>query len=261
MQSISNTQTFLFSEQDIRLFLQPRPTKRKMKGQLWYGVGLLGFVLAGYGVLNYNALLRIYTPIEPVSAQTIATPAPTPVVLPGQTPAPAVATPAPLPTIPANTVGISSLGISAPIFWDTEYNEKIMQDKLRNGVLHLGGTAKPGQKGVVVITGHSSNYPWIKGAYNTIFAPLHKTKAGETIVINYDNQEYAYKITKTYKVSPTELSVLKGGGDGTLRLITCTPIGTSLRRLVVEAEQVSPNPAENQPFTNTVLTDSIPGLR
>ena len=38
--------------------------------------------------------------------------------------------------------------------------EKQIQDALQNGVLHFPGTAQPGEGGNVVITGHSSYFPW-----------------------------------------------------------------------------------------------------
>ena len=51
---------------------------------------------------------------------------------------------------------------------------------------------------------------------------------------------------------------MPGGFDG-LRLITCTPVGTSLNRLVVEAKQISPDPAGNLAYTQQNYTGgSIP---
>jgi len=139
------------------------------------------------------------------------------------------------------------------------FKEDVIQQLLPNGVVHFAGTAHPGEHGMVAITGHSSNYPWIKGDYNTIFATLPKTKAGEQIALQYNNQTYLYVVRSTYQVDPTNLSVLGAGKFDGLRLITCYPIGTSLRRFVVEAEQISPNPASNTAFTAATFSGTMPG--
>ncbi|MFO0702787.1 MAG: sortase [Candidatus Andersenbacteria bacterium] len=53
-------------------------------------------------------------------------------------------------------------------------------------------------------------------------------------------QLYRYRVTGSLTVSPSDLSVLDPplGGQRLLRLMTCWPVGTTLQRLVVEAEFV-----------------------
>lgn len=252
------------SERDIRRFLAPtapssRTGFRLPKAKQVLSILAVPLLLAAtYGILNYNALLRMYTPVDHQDTVLAAPslPAPAAALAPEATP-----TPWPDPTIPENSISVAGVNIAAPINWDTELVEKTIQDKLLVGVAHLAGTAKPGQQGYVIITGHSSNYPWIKGQYNTIFAPLHKTKVGQSIIVNYQNHEYRYDITRIYEIKPDQLEVLQGGEGSGIRLITCTPVGTSLRRLVVEATQVSPNPADNVPFEHQIEVTSVPGAR
>ena len=248
------------SEQDIRLFLREAPIfKQRMKTLYLTGLIVLAAGIAGYGVLNYDALLRVYTPTQSQAATPIIPIKP--VVAATDTHVIPVPTPLPAPSIPENTLSTPSVNISSPITWDVDFDEKTVQSNLTNGVVHFKGTAKPGQKGFVVITGHSSNFPWIKGQYNTIFAPLHKVQAGESILINYQNKEYTYKITRVYQVKPSDLNVLQAGNNSGIRLITCTPIGTSLRRLIVEAEQITPNPAANTNFAHSTFTGNVPSVR
>lgn len=263
----TNPTSYNLLETDIRMFLRERPNTSNLWSKAILSLALLfGFSALMYGALNYNALLRIFSPTqtvvviesplpvapnfpaETVKAAAIVAPTPTP-------------TPEPAPTIPESTLSFGSLNISAPISWDTSFDDALILKTLPNSLVHFQGTAKPGQQGYVVITGHSSNYPWIKGQYNSIFAPLQKATAGETVLINYKNREYTYKVTKSYVVKPTDVDVLGGGTGSGLRLITCTPIGTSLRRLVVEAEQVSPDPSLNTPFQTSVLGTEIPAAR
>jgi LPXTG-site transpeptidase (sortase) family protein len=249
---------FVLTENDIRAFLQEARTpasKAFGKSIALIGGSLIMAVLIFYS-LNFAAFQRANatTPIKATPIALVKAPS-TPVV---------TATPEPTPVVPAlpnNTVIVNELNISAPVNWDTSFAESVIQEKLKSGVIHLQGTAKPGQVGTVVIFGHSSNFPWVKGDYNTIFATLPSTKIGQEITLQYNNQTYVYKVTKTYEVQPTDMSVLNGDSTNHLRLITCTPVGTSLRRLIVEADQISPSPASNTAFSQTKFTGTIPATQ
>jgi hypothetical protein len=94
----------------------------------------------------------------------------------------------------------------------------------------------------VAIFGHSSNDWWQPGNYKQIFVLLDKLKAGDQIEITYQSKRYTYEVTGSRVVLPTAMSVLDPTSSPTLTLITCTPIGTSLKRLVVTAKQIDPAP-------------------
>lgn len=117
--------------------------------------------------------------------------------------------------------------------------EKQIQEGLRGGVVHYPGTAKPGQFGNVFMTGHSSYYPWDKGKFKDVFAQLGKLQIGDKYYVYYNQKKYVYQITKKYEVQPSNVNVLKQPADKkTSTLMTCTPVGTTLRRLIIKAEQV-----------------------
>jgi sortase A len=114
-----------------------------------------------------------------------------------------------------------------------------------------------------VLSGHSSNDIIDGGNYKFIFARLDQLANGDTIYVNYESKRYSYTITKKEVVRPTEVSKLVYSTDKPiLTLITCTPIGTSRDRLLVTAEQVSPDPKEALPApgaSGSGGTVSIPG--
>lgn len=120
--------------------------------------------------------------------------------------------------------------------------ETDMQEALRFGVIHYPGTARPGQQGNVVITGHSSYFPWDPGRFKDVFAVLHDLQEGDKILLYYNQQQYIYQVTSMKKVWPSELDVLKPSTENKLTLITCTPVGTNLKRLVVEAKLIKIQP-------------------
>ena len=62
---------------------------------------------------------------------------------------------------------------------------------------------------------------------------------GDEVFVDFDNVKYRYLVEEMYEVQPTDLSVLEQRFDGRyLTLITCSPPGTYLRRLIVKARIV-----------------------
>jgi LPXTG-site transpeptidase (sortase) family protein len=104
----------------------------------------------------------------------------------------------------------------------------------------------PGQDGNVVIFGHSSNNIFNPGKYKFAFVLLSKMENGDTFYIQKDGKRYTYQVYKKEIVAPANVGVLTNTGKAaTATLITCDPPGTSTNRLVVVAEQISPDPAQN----------------
>ena len=146
-----------------------------------------------------------------------------------------------IPQIPNNTIEILPISATAPILWDIPNTDDAVANGLAQGVIHVNGTSKPGEKGNVYITGHSSNYPWAKGNYNQIFALLDKLVIGDQIKVAYQNKTYLYTVFEKKVVMPSDTSILKQTEDNRLTLVTCTPVGTNLKRLVVLATQTFPS--------------------
>lgn len=144
---------------------------------------------------------------------------------------------------------IPKLGKSVPlVHMDTEHIEgenwneleKQIQDSLRGGVVHYPGTAKPGQYGNVFMTGHSSYYPWDPGKFKDIFATLNKLEVGDRYYVYYDQIKYTYEVVDKKEVQPTNVEVLVQPKDKKIStLMTCTPVGTTLRRLIIQGEQIA----------------------
>ncbi|MCL4384410.1 sortase [Patescibacteria group bacterium] len=108
---------------------------------------------------------------------------------------------------------------------------------LKKSLVQYPQTALPGQYGNTVIFGHSVLPQFFNPkSYLTIFSTLYRLKIGDEIYVKYDNITYKYLIEDMYEVQPTDLSVLEQRYDGRyLTLITCSPPGTWLRRLIIKA--------------------------
>ena len=147
-----------------------------------------------------------------------------------------------------NRIIIPKLGKSIPIVeMSTEHIEgenwadleKQIQEGLQKGVVHYPGTARPDQNGNLFITGHSSYYPWDPGQFKDVFARLSKLEVGDEFIVYYDQKQYTYRIYDKFEVQPTNVDVLSQPSDKKMAtLMTCTPVGTALRRLIIQAEQI-----------------------
>jgi len=142
---------------------------------------------------------------------------------------------------------IPKINVDVPVIYDVGNDYNSQMAAMSNGVAHFaipGALSHPGQIGNTVLSGHSSNDLFDGGDYKFIFAQLEKMAVGDTIYSNYEGKRYTYVVTKTEVVKPTEVGKLVYPTDKPmLTLITCTPLGTSRNRLLVTAEQVSPDPA------------------
>ncbi len=160
---------------------------------------------------------------------------------------------------------IPKINVDVPVNYDVTPDYNSQMKAMENGVAYFGipgANSKPGQIGNTVLSGHSSNDIIDQGNYKFIFARLDHLTNGDTIFVNYQGKRYTYTVTKKEVVKPTEVTKLVYATDKPiLTLITCTPLGTSLNRLLVTAEQVSPSPKDAMPAPSTggSATTSIPG--
>lgn len=129
------------------------------------------------------------------------------------------------------TLSIAKLGIENAIVRSDHTD-------LKKTLIHYPGTAAPGDLGNTVIFGHSVLPQFFNPKnYTSIFSTLHTLVIGDEIKINAEGATYIYKIVDIYSVDPDNLSPLAQSFDKhRLTVITCTPPGTYLKRLILRAE-------------------------
>lgn len=161
---------------------------------------------------------------------------------------------------------IPKINVNVPIVWDTTPDQKSQMAAMENGIAWFGipgANSKPGQIGNTVLSGHSSNDFIDGGSYKFVFALLDRLKEGDVFYVHYEGIRYTYTVTRTEVVEPTDVDALiYDTNKPIVTLITCTPLGTALNRLLITAEQVSPNPASATaaPKNNTTQDrTSMPG--
>lgn len=154
---------------------------------------------------------------------------------------------------------IPKINVEIPVDYSVpSMKEDDIQKGLEGGVVHYPSTVRPGEQGNSAIFGHSSNNIFNPGKYKFAFVLLSKLENGDMFYLTYDKQVYAYKVYEKRVVNPDEVSILNpvDGKAATATLITCDPPGTTLHRLVVWGEQVSPSPADNVAASSSTVASN-----
>jgi sortase A len=193
------------------------------------GMGSLVVLIMLFGFFNERFIAPFITPSKTVSN--------TPIIISDSTTS-VDSTP---------KVIIPKINVEIPVVYDEpSIDEHAIQTALERGVVHYATTPDPGQKGNVVVFGHSSNNILNKGKYKFAFVLLKRLEVGDTFYLTKDHVQYAYRVYQKEIVKPTDVGVM-GPKDkpSTATLITCDPPGTSLNRLIVVGEQISPDATRN----------------
>ncbi len=229
--------------------IKPAKKSKLSAGQhlksLVFGLGLGSFVvlLLLFSFFNERFIAPLITPSKSVSS--------TPIII----------DPSSSNVGPDPKVIIPKINVEGPVVYDnTSIDEKSMQKALERGVVHYATTPYPGEKGNVVIFGHSSGNIFNRGKAKFAFVLLGGLNKGDLFYLTRGGKNYVYKVYKKEIVQPTQVSVI-GPADrpDTATLITCDPPGTSWHRLVVVGEQISPAPASNTTST-AIKSDKQPAV-
>lgn len=156
---------------------------------------------------------------------------------------------------------IPKINVQIPVdYTQTSVDNGIIEKALDNGIVHYPGTVRPGETGNAAFFGHSSNNIFNKGKYKFAFVMLRTLVPGDTFYISYNGKVYVYKVITREVVDPSNISVLDAvpGQTATATLITCEPPGTSLKRLVVVGQQISPDPSGNTDAATSGISNAEP---
>lgn len=135
-------------------------------------------------------------------------------------------------------VKISRYTLSIPEIGIKDAEVSTINSDLSKQLVNYGGTSIPPEKGNSVIFGHST-LPQLYDPknYKTIFTNLYKLKTGDQILVNVAGVIYEYKVTNITVVEAKDTSVFEQNfSDSFLSLVTCTPPGTTWKRLIIKAK-------------------------
>ncbi len=123
----------------------------------------------------------------------------------------------------ASRIVIPAIEVDAPVVEGDGWEE------LKMGTGHRVGSANPGERSNMVISGHND-------VYGEIFRYLENVSIGDEVIVYAGDTPYTYLVVAKMVVDPTEVSLLAPTPNATLTLITCHPYMIDTHRLVVIAE-------------------------
>jgi sortase A len=130
--------------------------------------------------------------------------------------------PTPGPRSPSRIV-ISSIGVDWPIVPGDGWEE------LKQGIGHHVGSANPGERGNLILSGHND-------VYGEPFRDLEKLDMGKDVLIYSGANAFHYVIRAKRVVAPSDLSALTPSRNPIITLITCTPYRVDTYRLILIGE-------------------------
>jgi sortase A len=148
---------------------------------------------------------------------------------------------APPPTDAHSFVVLPKLEAPLPLVYSETLEENQIQEDLKRGavVLPLGTTF--GEAGNVVVTAHSSGSAAF-GPYRSAFAKLSEINEGEEFSVTTPTGTYTYRVFGKEIVWPHQVDHLPQDDRSTVTLVTCWPLWTNFKRLLVHSELIKTEP-------------------
>ncbi|MFA6814479.1 MAG: sortase [Candidatus Pacebacteria bacterium] len=150
-----------------------------------------------------------------------------------------------LETVELSTSEFIEYSLEIPSLNVSSAKVRVGGSNLNQSLIHYPGTALPGQLGAPVIFGHSVLRQFYNPSennprrYNSIFSKIMMLEKGEKIYLTHDNVKYTYIVQGKTEVKPNDTFILAQRVDvRQLKLVTCIPEGTTLRRGIVTAQLV-----------------------
>ena len=138
---------------------------------------------------------------------------------------------------------IPKLNVDVPLNFGVSLDG--VMDAMNRGVVHYrinGASAYPGEVGNFVVMGHSAGDIYSSNQYKFIFSGLERLEVGDIMYVHYNSIRYTYRMVGSEIIWPTEVSKLVIDTDKPMMtLVTCWPLGTSQKRLLISAEQIGPS--------------------
>lgn len=130
---------------------------------------------------------------------------------------------------------IPLIGVDAPVVLSEGTDEYMLQKALEKGVVFWPGSNFLGEKGTIIMLGHSSAYPWYRGGYGSVFSLLNKLEINNEIFVFSGDKKYTYQVVGKEIKSPEEIILEQEKDDSILYLVSCWPVNTNWKRIVIKA--------------------------
>ncbi len=145
------------------------------------------------------------------------------------------------PELPSS-IEIPSINLKATIANPDTTNVETLDKALLNGAVRYPTSAKLGEKGNVIVFGHSSYLPIVHNQAYKTFDGIQKLHVGDRIVVVGSTQTYVYAVESVNSADAKSSAIPLTVDGSKLTLATCDSFGTPTDRFVVVASLVESTP-------------------
>lgn len=146
---------------------------------------------------------------------------------------------------PADEIGvaptrirINAIDLDLPVSNPKTRDLEALDAVLKDGPARFVDSALLGEKGNVLIFGHSSHLPVVHNQMYKAFNKIPDLKAGDSISIEGGGKEYLYSVTSVTKVDAEEGIIDLSKNGKKLTIVTCDTLTGKSARFLLEAEFV-----------------------
>lgn len=135
-------------------------------------------------------------------------------------------------------IEIPKISLAAVVANPTTTNIEALDKHLLAGAVRYPTSAKLGEKGNVVLFGHSSYLPIVGNQAYRTFNGIQKLIAGDMITVSSASRVYTYRVRTMTKESADDAGIPLSVEGRVLTLATCDSFGKKTDRFVVVADFV-----------------------
>lgn len=132
-------------------------------------------------------------------------------------------------------IEIPAIGIETSVANPESTKVADLDRALLGGAVRYPGTGVLGEKGNVLLFGHSSHLPVVHNRAFKAFNDIQNLKVGEVIYVYGDNKKYTYAVEKVEQANTTTGAIPLSSDGARITLATCDNFGSKSDRFVVTA--------------------------
>jgi LPXTG-site transpeptidase (sortase) family protein len=141
-------------------------------------------------------------------------------------------------------IEVPEVGIKASVSNPSSTNIDTLNNELLAGAVRYPGTGVPGEKGNVLLFGHSSHLPVVHNQSYKAFNGIETLKEGDPIYIYGDGTVYTYAVESVHHENTATDAIPLSTDGAKLTLATCDNFGEKSDRWIVTAGLVAVAPAK-----------------
>src|ERR1035437_2598873 len=144
-------------------------------------------------------------------------------------------------------IKIPEVGVDTQVYNPATTSTEVLDSYLLKGAVRWPGSGLLGERGNILIFGHSTSFKIVNNQAFKTFVGLKNLKAGDSISVFSGKYEYIYAVLTVEMKEAKDVIVQFNTTDSLLTLSTCnTSIGDTDARYVVQAKFASKKAIQNQ---------------